>query len=1007
MGKQASTSAAGKQPKGGSALKRLKASLKDAGVIGKHQKISKKKTTTQRAAALGERKEAREILRGMSTKSRDNNPFEVKVNRQKHDVLGRKVKGSTGKPGLVRKRGEENRKRTLAVEMDRKNKDSAFVDRRFGENDASMSMEDKMLERFMKEKSKRSDRGNAFNLEDDDDDGMMELTHMGQSLNAFDDAGLKRVPGDEDEGSDSGQIDKDTVKYTHFGGFSEDEGEDDGTGKRKSKNEVMKEVIAKSKLHKRERQMLKEKDEDLADELDAQLDDIRKLLVPSKPAPFKAYDGITGATDSNTVPVSNKRGQDAASVEQKKTKRAREEDSDDDDDDYDRFVRELAAERRAKPTDRLKTEEELVRDEAARLEQLEKDRKRRMLGLPTEKEEEAQKKEARKAALNDKRPAQADDLGDADYVAAIGEQIEDAEEKPLVYKDGRLLNKEVFMRKTRKMDEEENEEEEEEVEEESDVSSEEEDEDEDDDNEDDDDDEDEASGAEGSESKEEWAVEDVTDALGEDAESDDDSELIEAAEAADSKKSAFVPKKRTVHPAAAKELPYTFKAPETHADFLELVQDRTAEEQSTIVQRIRALHHVKLGGDNRRKLERLLDVLLEHLIYLTSADQTSVDLAAANALSIPVIELAQQFPEQAAEHFLARIAALQKKLGRDLEHPVRRNSALPQLDTLITFKLIGRIFSTSDLVHPVAMPAMLLMAQYLSQCPLVDRRGALSGLFLCEIFAEYQAQSKRFVPEVVNFIAVALALILPTDESDGTASFPTVPIIDPSVTLFRIGDWKTASAQPSTSSTSLLQTLATINSSDTSSLSEADKYALLTATVKILGRTARLLMEQPSFIEIFAPFPSYLDRIPSPPSTATIASVLSATQTLLSSVLTSAAMKRRPLLLQKFKPIPMSTFVPKFDAHYSMDHKSSVRDPDRDRVEQAKLKAEYKKEHKGAVRELRKDAAFIARKRMQNIKEKDVEYKKKMDKIMGGLANQEGAMRGYERELKKAKGQKP
>ncbi|KAJ3155718.1 nucleolar complex protein 14 [Geranomyces michiganensis] len=991
----------GKQPKGGSALKRLKASLKDAGVIGKHQKISKKKTTTQRAAALGERKEAREILRGMATKARDNNPFEVKVNRQKHDVLGRKVKGSTGKPGLVRKRGEENRKRTLAVEMDRKNKDSAFVDRRFAENDASMSLEDKMLERFMKEKSRRSDRGNAFNLEDNDDDGMMELTHMGQSLNAFDDAGLKKVPG-QDEDSDSGQIDKDTVKYTHFGGFSEDEGEDDGTGKRKSKNEVMKEVIAKSKLHKRERQMLKEQDEDLADELDAQLDDIRKLLVPSKPAPFKAYDGITGATDSNTIPVSNKRGQDAASAE--KSKRSREQDSDDDDD-YDRFVRELASERRAKPTDRLKTEEELVRDEAARLEQLEKDRQRRMMGLPTEKEEEAQRKAARLAAANDKRPAQADDLGDNDYAAALDVHIEDAEEVPLLYKDGRLLNKEVFMRKKRKTDVDENEDE---------IAE------EDEDDEDEDEEDDESSGEEGegedddgdeesdtaSHEEDEWAVEDVNDALGEDAESNDAGELAEEAEPY-VRKSVFVAKKRTIDTAAAKELPYTFKAPETHADFLGLIEDRTVEEQSTIVQRIRALHHVKLGGDNRHKLEKLLDVLLEHLTYLTSADQKSVDLAVVNALSIPVIELSQQFPEQAAEHFLSRITALQKKLGRDLESPARRNNSLPQLDVLIMFKLIGRIFSTSDLVHPVAMPAMLLMAQYLSQCPLVDRRGALSGLFLCEVFAEYQAQSRRFVPEVVNFIAVALALILPTEEADGTASFPTVPIIDPSVTLFRIHDWTVASASPSTAPTSLLHKLAISDASNTNSVTEADKYAILTAAVKILGRTARLLMDQSSFIEIFSPFPPYLARIPSLPSSTALAPVLSATQTLLGSVLSSAAMKRRPLLLQKFKPIPMSTFVPKFDAHYSMDRKSSARDPDRDRVEQAKLKAEYKKEHKGAVRELRKDAAFIARKRMQNIKEKDVEYKKKMDKIMGGLANQEGAMRGYERELKKAKGKKP
>lgn len=58
---------------------------------------------------------------------------------------------------------------------------------------------------------------------------------------------------------------------------------------------------------------------------------------------------------------------------------------------------------------------------------------------------------------------------------------------------------------------------------------------------------------------------------------------------------------------------------------------------------------------------------------------------------------------------------------------------------------------------------------------------------------------------------------------------------------------------------------------------------------------------------------------------------------------------------------------------------------------------------KGAMRELRKDADFIAREKIKVTKEKDQEYKKKMDKIMGQLANQEGAMRGYEKEKKKSR----
>ena len=67
------------------------------------------------------------------------------------------------------------------------------------------------------------------------------------------------------------------------------------------------------------------------------------------------------------------------------------------------------------------------------------------------------------------------------------------------------------------------------------------------------------------------------------------------------------------------------------------------------------------------------------------------------------------------------------------------------------------------------------------------------------------------------------------------------------------------------------------------------------------------------------------------------------------------------------------------------------------------MKFQHKQEFKGAIRELKKDAEFIARAKIAERKEKDTEYKKKMDKIMGQLTSQEGAMRGYEKEKKKTK----
>jgi nucleolar protein 14 len=137
--------------KKGSALKNLKASLKGAGVLGPKTKGFKKaKTPEARKELAAQKKGIKSAISAMESSS--SNPFEMQYTRPKHPVLGRKVKGAVGKPMEKRKLAEENRKKTLAVELKRKNKVSAFVDKRFGENNPEMTLEDKMMERFMKEK---------------------------------------------------------------------------------------------------------------------------------------------------------------------------------------------------------------------------------------------------------------------------------------------------------------------------------------------------------------------------------------------------------------------------------------------------------------------------------------------------------------------------------------------------------------------------------------------------------------------------------------------------------------------------------------------------------------------------------------------------------------------------------------------------------------------------------------------------------------------------------------
>ena len=81
----------------------------------------------------------------------------------------------------------------MLKEFEEKTRAGGIVDRRFGENDPSMSLEERMLERFTKERQ-RASKGVAFNLEDED-----ELTHYGQSLSKLDDFDDIGLEDDDDE----------------------------------------------------------------------------------------------------------------------------------------------------------------------------------------------------------------------------------------------------------------------------------------------------------------------------------------------------------------------------------------------------------------------------------------------------------------------------------------------------------------------------------------------------------------------------------------------------------------------------------------------------------------------------------------------------------------------------------------------------------------------------------------------------------------------------------------
>lgn len=329
-----------------SQLKRLKESLKASGVTGQPSKPKKSKNQKQDARTKRDREEALQNIRQQF------NPFDKKVNRQKEDVLGRNVTGTVGNPALAKQQGEEARRAAYDMEKKRKNKTGGVKDRRLGENDPTMTAEEKMLARFTKERQ-RASKSSMFDLDADDAD--FNGTVYGKSL-AFQ---------DEDTGFAD---DEDILVPKRQRSVEEEEKEkvdEEQPAPKKSKKEVMEEVIAKSKKHKLERQRAKEDYLEQVEELDDQ-NIMNELMME-----------MNGASNNNND----------------------DEDEDGYDASYDVKVRELGLDKRAAPSDRTKTEEELEKEKQEKLKKREAERQARMMGEDVDyesiDEDEEEKKKGR------------------------------------------------------------------------------------------------------------------------------------------------------------------------------------------------------------------------------------------------------------------------------------------------------------------------------------------------------------------------------------------------------------------------------------------------------------------------------------------------------------------------------------------------------------------------------------------------------------------------------------
>lgn len=898
-----------------SQLKRLRASLREQGIVGPQQSKKQKKNHAKDERGRNERR----LQRGAALESvrEQFNPFQFKTNARgpKFDVTTakpEKKKGILGRPGMAKALGEERRKETLLVEMQRRNRVGGIFDRRFGEGDPSMTPETAAAQRFAMEKQKAHKKSNVFDLEDDEDPAQaVVLSHGGKSLN-FDASGELLDDFDEDF-SDSGsnmsdleEHNRKRLKRLRDQVAAQEEGDEEEPERKKTKKEVMEEVIAKSKMHKYERQAAKENDEDLRLALDKETSDIRRLLLGN-----------------------NRRWEMEQLQADPKIAALALVDKDAFEKEYDLAVRKMTADKRAKPTTRTKTEDQVAEEQSRRLRELEDKRLRRMRGDEvSESDEGAEDDDESDDEGERERPAVEIIRDDGDQVDfGLGKGIKTrptAAELGFDDEDDFLIDDGLV-----------------------------------------------ASGSDFEDLDDDDAF-DESDSEAPEVDDDEDDEFTKGLLTETESKDAIYNETRKGRDAAPTEdeVAYTFPCPQSHSEFLEILKDIPLPKLPTVVQRIRALYHPKLLSANKEKLGNFSKVLVQHIASMGSMSGDDVH-SALEMLIRHVHSLAKMFPIEIAQEFRSYLEEMEEQ----------RPLAL-HLGDLYILTAIGSIFPTSDHFHQVVTPAVLSMGRFLGQKIPGCLADYATGTYLCTLALQYQKLAKRYVPEVMNFTLNTICALAPV-QAKGQLGF--FPVHEPSSSI-RIRDAQTVLVRRPKSSD-----CQAVKDHDSSEEAKDLKIALLSTSIATLPAASATWAGKASFYETFEPAVKVLKHLTSKNNRSHLPQPIldeaGRVSTQLSRALKVATLSRRPLELHHHKPLAIKTLIPKFEDDFDPDKHY---DPDRERADMAKLKAEHKKERKGAMRELRKDANFMAREKLRLKKEKDAAYEKKYKRLVSEIQGEEG-----------------
>ena len=226
------------------------------------------------------------------------------------------------------------------------------------------------------------------------------------------------------------------------------------------------------------------------------------------------------------------------------------------------------------------------------------------------------------------------------------------------------------------------------------------------------------------------------------------------------------------------------------------------------------------------------------------------------ALVPHLYSLTKSYPIQSAEYFIAKLSLMQKNLRRGLSHGVADPTAKtwPGIPELSFLRVVGLIWPTSDMNHPVISCARLLMGAYLGLCRVRSLQDIASGLFLSTLFLQYEELSRRLVPEAINFLLNAVLHLAPhtfANEGSLPGTFPTPDFRSERCLPLALHKAKKLQVQKPDLTRLLTQTVT----------DEQSKVDLLSLVIELLGQYGDLYKSLSGFIELYEPVVAILEGV--------------------------------------------------------------------------------------------------------------------------------------------------